>query len=148
MKQFIHWDAHYWQKHQFFFLIQSAFILGAGKLITDEVYKCSAANAVVIPVFILWLALALSILNLFLCYVWLKTSKRNRLYLKSRIHRAKELENEIKPLVMKSFNNPMLNHIADGSVSKLENNVPKAFMGLWSIIFTYFLVLISRGLCK
>lgn len=144
VKQFIHWDVHFWQKHQFFFAIESAFILGGSKLIIDEMAK--PPSAPLISAGALFLALCIAILNIFLCFVWLKTSQQNRMYINSRIERAKELETLIRPAVMATFSSVQMLNVEKQTASRWENRMPIAFMIIWQLLIIYFICLIKKAI--
>ena len=145
VKQFIHWDSHFWQKHQFFFVIESAFILGGSKLIIDELIKANSPGASRIPTEVFYLSLSLAILNLFLCIVWLKTSLRNRIYIDSRIQRANELEGLIKPAAMATFSSPQMVNLESRGAARWENTMPIAFMTIWLLLTVYSICRIMRA---
>ena len=146
VKQFIHWDVHFWQKHQFFFAIEAAFILGGSKLLLDELAKPISQVGPRSSAEMLFLALCMAILNFFLCFVWLKTSLRSRMYIDSRIERAKELEKLIKPAVMATFSSTQMLNLEKQKASRWENTMPKAFMGVWLLLILYFICLLKKAL--
>jgi hypothetical protein len=75
VEQIIHWDSHFWRKSQFFLVIQSAFIAGVLQNLKDWVVRPAP-----MPFLMFLLFAQLTIFNIYLCYVWFRTNRRNREY--------------------------------------------------------------------
>jgi hypothetical protein len=85
-----HWDAHFWQKSQFFFAVESL-LLG---VVAVEFRKTFLEGAT--PGLQKFCELVgLSLFNFWLCYVWFRTNRSNREFLGALFGRARAIESAL-----------------------------------------------------
>jgi hypothetical protein len=82
-----HWDAHFWQKSQFFFAVESLLLAAVAvgfrqTFLEGEPPSLQKFHDLV----------ALSVFNFWLCYVWFRTNRSNREFLGPLLRRARAIE--------------------------------------------------------
>jgi hypothetical protein len=82
-----HWDAHFWQKSQWFFAVESA-LLGAVGFALKDTFLSGVAPARPTLLFLV----AACVFNFWICYVWFRTNRTNREYLDPLLERGREIE--------------------------------------------------------
>ncbi len=135
VKQIIHWDSLFWHKSKFFLAIQSAFLAVVLNEVKEQIltsYKDLRS------LFILFLTVA--VFNIYLCYVWFRTNRRTREYLKFRIERALEIEDDKdKKLsgILRTFRYTK-EHLPECHKSAVfETHIPTAFIVVWTILIVF-----------
>jgi len=129
--QIIHWDKFFWEKSQFFLAVESALLAGA-ILELRKLFKLPSP----IRASDLTILLVVVIFNLFLCYVWFRTSRSNREYLRVRFQRALRIESDPRLRGVLQLYHEQDNMLAQPqfrkhSSSKWELHIPSAFGIAW-----------------
>ena len=115
VKQIIHWDSHFWHKSQFFLAIQSAFVIGALTILTRQT-----------PILF-----GVTIFNIYLCYVWFRTNRRNREYINLRTKRAKDIEADKRLQdILRTFRSEKEN-LSSCRSAEWEVHIPIVFIVAW-----------------
>lgn len=124
VKQIIHWDSHFWHKSQFFLAIQSVFVIGALKILIEQIS---------IPLSLLF---AVTIFNIYLCYVWFRTNRRNREYIDLRKKRALDIESDKRLQdVLLTFRSDEKNLSKSHQSAWWEIRLPYVFIVAWIGLF-------------
>ena len=121
-----------WQKSQFFFAVESIAFAGVSVGFKDTFLRGTIPQT---PALLLLIVVCL--FNLWLCYVWFSTNRRNREYLEPLLHRAREIEH--------TLNHDDATYSVQWSVleakpkrrvrtSVLERHIPTGFAIAWTII--------------
>jgi len=126
VSQIIHWDSLFWTKSRFFLVIESAFIAVILHTFKEIVV---VPQEELLPTF-LSLLVFVGLLNVYLCYVWFRTNRRNREYLRLRFERVRPIEGEFDE-VLKTFTYQEENmHEGHGSAG-WETHLPTVFIATW-----------------
>jgi hypothetical protein len=88
--QITHWDSHFWTKSQFFMVIESAFLAIILQGIKNQITPQNKPSSLLFYIFFF-----IGAFNIYLCYVWFRTNRRNREYLILRFERAIQIEAEL-----------------------------------------------------
>jgi len=157
VRQIIHWDSHFWHKNQFFLAIQSAFMVVVLKVIKEKILnvpeislKEISLKEILLKLDLLFLFTVVTFFNIYLCWVWFKTNRRNREYLELRMRRAREIEADSRLQgLLRTFRkdkrilhrNPFKKHGSAG----WENHIPCGFIALWLVLlgFVFYKYLMS-----
>jgi hypothetical protein len=135
-----HWDSHVWSKSNWFFGVQSLLLGAAGIAFKDHLLVETtlptrrSLGALII----------LAFFNLWLCYVWFRTNRSNREYLKPLFERARAIETAALGDGQGTFNFQLerLNAIGGKhSSSRWETHLPSGFGIAWAVM----LVSVSLG---
>mgnify|MGYP001575779814 CR=1 FL=1 len=86
-QQIVHWDTFFWTKARFFLAVEGVALLAT---VDRLIPYLPLQRALEINSF--YLLLAMVVLNLSLCYVWLLTGRRNREFLGFRFERGIAIE--------------------------------------------------------
>ncbi len=136
VKQIIHWDSHFWNKSNFFVAIQSAFIVVVLKEIKEQILGVSK---IPLSFFILFIIIV-TLFNIYLCYVWFRTNRRNREYVRDRTARAREIESHKKLKgILKTFRYPNERLPECHQSAEWEIHIPTGFIVVW-LILIYFVI--------
>jgi hypothetical protein len=82
-----HWDAHFWQKSQFFFAVESLLLAAVAVAFRQTFLKGAPPTLQEFRALI-----GLSVFNFWLCYVWFRTNRSNREFLGPLLTRARAIE--------------------------------------------------------
>ena len=135
VKQIIHWDTHFWTKSQFFLVIESAFVAATLQVFREQV----TAQAKLPLLVFLSLFLVAGFFNIFLCYVWFRTNRRNREFLRLRFERAREIESELGTL--QTFTNDVKKLPKGHGSATWEIHLPTGFIVVWVLLMIAAVIL-------
>jgi hypothetical protein len=133
--QLIHWDSHFWSKSQFFMVIQSAFIAVVLQAFKELVASSSNKPSPTL----LYLFLFIGLFNVYLCYVWFRTNRRNREYLRQRSERAVQIESELG--VLRTFTDGKEKLPKGHGSANWETHLPTGFIIVWVVLLTGAVIL-------
>ncbi len=134
--QLIHWDSLFWTKSQFFLVIESAFIAVVLQAFKEQV--TTASNK--LPPALLCLFLVAGLFNIYLCYVWFRTNRRNREYIRQRIERALQIESELG--VLHTFTDAKQKLPKGHGSANWETHLPTGFIIIWVVLLLGAVVLL------
>ena len=126
--QIIHWDSHFWTKSRFFLAIESAFIVVALQIFKLRVLGELESHSTLMVVLIF-----VGLLNIYLCYVWFRTNRRNREYLRIRFKRARAIENKFDEALQTFTDEKKELHERHGSAT-WETHLATAFIIAWILL--------------
>lgn len=89
--QITHWDTHTWRKSQFFLAIETFWLA----IIVNQIIKVITDDKSLIDAKMFLIIIGVVIFNIFICYVWFRTSRRNDTYLDVRFMRARDIEKKL-----------------------------------------------------
>lgn len=129
--QIEHWDNHFWNKSNFFLVVESALLAVVTNQLNDELRDNKPFQQA-----IFYLSILIVIFNLFLCYVWFRTNRTNHEYQMVRFLRALQIEKDpvfFHLVELYHFQRSMLMNpkYVKHSSSWWEINIPIAFMLAW-----------------
>jgi hypothetical protein len=143
--QIIHWDTFFWTKARFFLAVEGVALLAT----VDRFSSILVANGSLNPS-LFCLLLGMVLLNWFLCFVWLLTGLRNRHFIRFRIARALEIEDDsVLRIQEKGISRPLVrlfnlqrNRLNDPQlkgkiVHHWEIGIPIVFAIAWAAILAY-----------
>ncbi len=133
--QLNHWDSLFWTKSQFFLVIESAFIAVILQGFKEQVTSASGK----VPLELLFLFFGADLFNIYLCYVWFRTNRRNREYIRQRIARACEIESELG--VLQTFTDAKQKVPNDHGSADWETHLPTVFIIVWVVLLVGAVVL-------
>jgi hypothetical protein len=134
VSQMIHWDSHFWVKSQFFLVIESAFVAVILQAFKEQV---TAQSKLSTP--LLFLFLFAGLFNIYLCYVWFRTNRRNREYLRLRFERARQIESELG--VLQTFTDDSKKLPKGHGSAAWETHLPTGFIVAWVVLLIAAVVL-------
>lgn len=126
-----HWDGHTWHKSNFFFAVETVMLGGMG-----IAFQSQFVNGVPAGFSQLMLFTAVAMFNMWLCYVWFRTSRSNRDYLRPLFIRARVIEAELGD--ERGVYTDQRNFIEDAKLSQhgssgYEIHVPNVFALAWLV---------------
>jgi hypothetical protein len=142
--QLIHYDSLFWTKAQFYMAFEGIVLLA-----TLNKYLSYSSGTKPMTITVFFLLLLLVTLNVGLCWVWMRTGLRNRVFLKSRFRRAEQIEKQ-KPInnIIKQFHyqNKYLkeNQLGQGS-HQWEACIPLFFILIWVGLLFFGTTLLESG---
>jgi hypothetical protein len=128
----VHWDKFFYETSKFYLIIESALLAIVISRLSDEL-----ADKQPMLQQLIFLVIFITLLNLFLCYVWFRANRSCREYLKVTFNRALQIENDpiLKGIIqLYHFEQDSLSQkrYVNHSSSWWEVNVPIVFMIAWS----------------
>jgi hypothetical protein len=128
--QIIHWDTLFWSKSKFFLAIETAFLATVGAVHSPPL-KGKFLDAASAP----YVVIILALFNIFLCYVWHRTNKRNLQYRRFKIDEFMEIEKRMPELAIFSGDAAKILIPKSGRSARWEMSLPFAFALLWCLVF-------------
>lgn len=127
--QIIHWDSHYWNKSKFFLAIETAFLSAAiaalSPLVKDEIFTGRSAKV---------LLFGGLVFNIMVCYIWIRTNRRNLQYRKLKIVEFLKIEKKIPAMQLLSKARVKSILPKKDRSTCWENALPYLFLASWVII--------------
>jgi hypothetical protein len=127
--QIIHWDTHFWNKSKFFLTIETALLGTIGAILSPSL-KGKIFESVTTP----YLTIILALFNVFLCYVWHRTNKRNLQYRQLKIDEFVAIERLMPELNLFSADSVKMMIPNSGRSARWEMSLPFAFALLWCLV--------------
>lgn len=133
VKQIIHWDSNFWHKSQFFLVIQSAIVVAVLQTLKEQFFKADP-----MPSTLLWLLIVTVMFNIYLCYVWFRTNRRNREYIRVRTTRARDIEADQRLQgILNTFLSDQNQLPVAHRSAEWETHLPTGFIVIWLTLLLF-----------
>jgi hypothetical protein len=127
----VHWDKFFYETSKFYLIIESAFLAGVIIRLSAELVDEKSMQPG-----LFYLAVFITLFNLFICYVWFRADRSCREYLKVTFQRALRIEEDpvLRGVIqLYHFEQDKVNQTkyVNHSSSWWEEHVPIVFMIAW-----------------